>query len=105
MLKYEDERVLYAFQSDKDIKYIGICDNTSTTLKDRMTRYQGMSGSGANERIAGLIRDELNKGCNVDIYVLLPNGVYTYKDFNIDMIKGLEFPLIGKLKPHWNKQK
>ena len=54
---FKEERVVYAFVIDDEAKYIGVCDNTSTTLKNRMSRYQSLQGAGTNERIANKIKD------------------------------------------------
>lgn len=103
--KFINERVVYAFVVDDAVKYIGICDNTNTTLKDRMSRYQGMAGSGTNKRIAINIKECLEKGKRVAIIVLNPEMQLHYKTLKIDLVKGLENPLIERLRPEWNIQK
>lgn len=103
--KFISERVIYAFVVDNAVKYIGICDNTNTTLKDRMSRYKGMAGSGTNERIAIKIKECLEKGKRVAIIVLNPEMELHYKSLKIDLVKGLENPLIEGLRPEWNIQK
>jgi len=87
------------------VKYIGICDNTNTTLKDRMSRYKGMAGSGTNERIAIKIKECLEKGKRAAIIVLNPEMELHYKSLKIDLVKGLENHLIEGLRPEWNIQK
>lgn len=101
------KRVIYAFVVDDKTKYIGVCDNTNTTLKDRMSRYQGLQGAGTNERIANKIKDCLKQGKTVKIFALKPEPILQckYKKLNVDLVKGLENPLIERLKPGWNKQK
>jgi len=100
----EDIRVIYAFVVADTVKYIGICDNFSTTLKNRMNRYQNMIGAGTNERIAKLIRKHLDEGQEVKIYAFKPDINLQYQSLTIDLIKGLENPLIQKEKPEWNIQ-
>jgi hypothetical protein len=99
-----DQRVVYAFVVDDDIKYIGVCDNTSTTLADRMSRYKNMQGTGTNKRIAERIQDCLIHGRSVRIFALLPQTPVQYCGVPVDLVKGLENPLIRLLTPQWNIQ-
>ena len=103
--KFEDERVIYAFVVEDKVKYIGVCENSTTTIKDRISRYKSLQGAGTNERIAGKIKDCLKDGRTVRIFALKPKSTLLYKDLKIDLIKGLENPLIKKLNPEWNIQK
>jgi len=103
--RFKEERVVYAFVIDDEAKYIGICDNTSTTLKNRMSRYQSLQGAGTNERIADKIKDCLKRGKTIKIFALKPKSTLQYKGLNVDLVKGLENPLIKRLKPEWNIQK
>ncbi len=105
LYNFQKERVVYAFVVDDEVKYIGVCDNTSTTLKDRMSRYQSQQGAGTNERIANKIKDCLKRGKAIKIFALKPESTLQYKGVNVDIVKGLENPLIGKLKPEWNIQR
>ena len=102
---FKEERVVYAFVIDAEAKYIGVCDNTSTTLKNRMSRYQSLQGAGTNERIANNIKDCLKRGKAIKIFALKPESTLQYKGLNVDLVKGLENPLIERLKPEWNIQK
>jgi len=102
---FEKERVIYAFVVDGETKYIGICDSNTTTLKSRMNRYKNLQGAGTNERIAIEIRNCLKSGKAVRIFALKPPSSLDYKDLNVDLIKGLENPLIESLRPDWNIQK
>ncbi len=97
-----NERVIYAFVVNNAVKYIGVCDTTNTTLKNRMARYQQMTGGGTNERITKNIIDCLTNGRLVSIWALLSESNYEYKGINIDLIKGLENPLILRFQPEWN---
>jgi len=101
---FENERVIYAFVMDGDVKYIGVCENSATTLKDRMNRFKNLQGAGTNKRIAIRIRDCLGRGKVVKIFALKSETQYYYKGLNIDLVKGLENPLIDTLKPEWNIQ-
>ncbi len=99
---FSNERVIYAYITENQVKYIGICDNTKTTLKTRMNSYQAMQGSGTNERITKLIKGYLKEGKAVNILAWKPETDFILKGMKIDLIKGLENPLIQELKPKWN---
>ena len=99
----KDERVIYAFVVNKKTKYIGICENRKTCLLSRMNRYKSMQGSGTNEHIAKLIRKALQEKKTVEIYALNPQPSKHYKGLSVDLVKGLENPLIAKAKPEWNR--
>ena len=103
--KLEKERVIYAFVVKNKVKYVGICQNRKTTLKERMKRYKNMQGAGTNERVAKEIKSHLSKKESVKIFALKPKPEKKYKDLPIDLVKGLENPLIKKLKPEWNIQR
>jgi len=102
---FQGERVIYAFVVEGEGKYLGVCENSTTTLRDRMGRYKSLQGAGTNERIARKIKDCLKHGKAVKIFALKPESTLQYKSLNIDLIKGLENPLIEKLRPEWNIQK
>ncbi len=85
--------------------YIGICDSSGTTLADRMSRYQNMVGAGTNERVVGLIRKEISEGRTVLIFALKPAQGPDHLSLAVDYIKGLEFPLIARFNPSWNKRR
>ena len=96
------ERVIYAFTVDGAVKYIGVCDSTATTLGDRMRRYQGMMGAGTNKRITEAIRGCLLKGHVAKILALRPDAEMQFRGLEIDLVKGLENPLLTKVRPEWN---
>lgn len=98
----QDERVIYAFTVDGQVKYVGVCNSSDTTLKERMTRYQGTMGAGTNERIANLIRNAISEGRVVSILAWRPDRSLEFNGLRVDLIKGLENPLIEVLKPGWN---
>ena len=99
---FEKDRVIYAFLVNDEVKYVGICANTVTTLKDRLNRYKMRQGAGTNERIANKIKECLKQGKVVKIFALKPESTLLYRGLKVDLIKGLENPLIEKLKPEWN---
>jgi hypothetical protein len=101
----QSERVVYAFVVDNLVEYIGICDSVSTTLSSRMSRYQNLVGSGTNERIVKLIKNKLSEGHVVSIYAMKPESGPQHSNLDVDFIKGLEFPLIERLTPSWNKRR
>ena len=89
-------------------KYIGICEKNTTTLKDRMGRYKNLQGGsanreGTNQTIARLIKQGLTEGQVVHILAMRPTAVYRFVDLEVDLVKGLENPLIGRFDPEWNK--
>ena len=102
---FENERVIYAFVVEGEAKYIGVCENSTTTLRDRMGRYKSLQGAGTNERIARKIKDCLGREKAVKMFALKPESILQYEGLNVDLVKGLENPLIEKLKPGWNIQK
>jgi hypothetical protein len=103
--RYQNDRVIYAFVVDGKPKYVGICDKSTTTLKDRMSRYRGMVGAGTNKRIASAIRGELERGSTVKILALRPRRSFQYSDLYVDLVKGLENPLLEAVDPDWNIHK
>jgi len=110
---FENDRVVYSFVVGDVPKYIGICEKDHTTLRDRMERYKYLKGGSkhskkpsTNERIAKNIRQSLNSGEDVDIFALKPRKSrfrYKHKGLKIDLVKGLENPLIKELDPEWNE--
>ena len=103
--RYHNDRVIYAFLVDGNPRYVGICDKSTTTLKDRMSRYRGRVGGGTNERIATAIRGELERGGTVKILALKPHRSIQYRGLHIDLVKGLENPLLKAIDPDWNIHK
>lgn len=104
--EYKDKRVVYCFVADNEVKYIGICEAKDTGLLDRMKKYEKLQGNGTNKYIAELIF-ELLKSCNkhVKVYALEPLKECFYKDIGVDMVRGLEYPLIEKFNPLWNRRR
>jgi len=98
------ERVVYAFVIDGVPKYIGICEKDTTTLSARMGRYKNQQGNGTNERISIKIREMLELGKKVEIHALKSTIKQSYMDLQVDLVKGLENPLIEMCKPEWNRR-
>ena len=93
---------------DATPKYLGICEKDTTALKDRMGRYKGQLGGGGgsistNERVSNIIRQMLDQGKRVEIYALKPATKDIFMDLQVDLVKGLENPLIASFKPEWNR--
>jgi len=95
-------RVIYAYEVESRVKYIGVCDNTNTTLKDRMSKYQALQGASTNEKITKLIKVCLEKEQEVNILAWKPDDELRLKGIAVDLVKGLENPLIRELRPDWN---
>lgn len=105
-----DERVVYAFVVDGVPKYIGICEKGSTTFAERMNRYKSRQGGNGNrestnQRIVRRIKECLIANQSVHIFAVRPDVVYNFVDLIVDLVKGLENPLIAKFKQEleWNK--
>ncbi|MCD6163058.1 MAG: hypothetical protein J7K40_11685 [candidate division Zixibacteria bacterium] len=105
--KSKDDRVIYAFLVNDEVMYVGACQSSTTTLKDRMGRYQGMIGAGTNERIAELIKQALRENKKVKILAWKPSENRQYSSgLEIDMINGLENAIIATLpQKSWNIHK
>jgi hypothetical protein len=101
---HRKDRVLYAFAVDGQVKYIGSCDNAGTCFGSRMSRYQGIMGAGTNKRVVELVSSALAKGACVDLLVWKPVDEFSVHGLKVDLIKGLENPLIQRAKPEWNIQ-
>lgn len=103
--KLANERGIYSFVNENtgEVYYIGICESPRTTLKERFRKYKYKQGGGTNARILEEIRMVLKNNQRVDIYAFVPKEIL-YKGVYVDMVRGLEYPLIQKFKPLWNKQ-
>jgi hypothetical protein len=100
---FASDRVVYSFVVDDTPKYIGICEKDTTNLKDRMERYKNQVGGSTNERISIRIKQVLDQGKKVEIYALKATAKYIIVDLQVDLVKGLENPLIARFKPEWNR--
>lgn len=90
------ERVIYAFVVGSKVKYIGICEKDTRNLNNRMGGYRSYQGNSTNRRIANKIKRELQSKRKVKIYALRPATTIEFKNIKIDLVKGLENPLIKK---------
>lgn len=70
-----------------------------------MSRYQNMVGAGTSERIVKLIKAVLEGGAEVLICAMTPAAGASHVGVDVDVVKGLEFPLIARLKPSWNRHR
>lgn len=100
---HAQDRVIYSFVVDDEPKYIGICEKPTTSLYDRMKRYKYLQGAGTNTRIVEKIRQCLEQDKTIQIFALQPEPSLQFAGLEIDLVKGLENPLIEKLKPEWNR--
>ncbi len=92
--------VLYSFISNGDIKYIG---KTKMQLLQRMYGYQNPGSSQTtNIRVNAAIKNLLDNGQPVDIFILTDNGLLRYGNFKINLAAGLEDTLIYEINPDWN---
>jgi hypothetical protein len=95
------KNVLYAFVVDSELMYVG---KTTTPLKERMGYYRNATKS-TNKKNEGQIRQRLQDGKRVEIFVLPDNGLLHYGGFHINLAAGLEDSLIDILDPPWNGRK
>lgn len=103
---YTAQKVIYAFEVQGEVKYIGTCreQDFKTRLKDY--QYQGAQekGGSTNKFVATKIKEHLQAGQTVSILALMPNNDLKFHDLHIDLIAGLEKPLINLCDPDWNKE-
>jgi len=95
--KLRNKRVVYAFVVDDDVKYIGICDKTNLEKRMNSQRYH------YSKDIPSRIESSLRQNKVVKIFALDPEG-YECRGLRIDLVRGLEYPLIEQLDPEWNKK-
>ena len=95
-----EKNILYCFAWNNTIKYIG---KTVKTVSQRMYGYKNPSISQrTNYRVNKEIKEFLEKGNEIDIYILTDNGLLKIGDFRINIAAGLEDTLIAEYKPEWN---
>ena len=98
------ERVIFAFVVNGQAKYLGICQGSEVTLRERMDRFKNLVGAGTNERVAVEIRGLLEAGRRVKILAFRPPAM-RYKGLDIDLVSGLKSPLIEAVDPAWNRRR
>lgn len=115
--RMKDKRGIYAFILETsgapisyEIKYFGAAETHDRKLADRLKRYVS-SNKGSTKARREKIIDALKEGYMVKVYAFTPNAElqskYKYKLLNVDLVRGLEYNLIGKLKTYengWNKK-
>lgn len=103
---YGAERVVYAFEVSDEVKYVGICREQD--FKTRMRDYQNQGaqekGGSTNKYVATRIKECLEARQAVNILALKPNESFRFHDLDIDLIAGLEKPLISLCDPDWNRE-
>ncbi|QRN84479.1 GIY-YIG nuclease family protein (plasmid) [Chloroflexota bacterium] len=99
----EDEKILYAFVVNGDIKYIG---KSIQSLQKRIYLYKvGHDSQKTNFRVNAELVTALSTTDKVDIYAFIPKIPLFYSDVEIDLAAGLESGIIEKFNPEWNIQK
>ena len=100
-------RGIYAFVKDNavenPVKYIGITDELFKPIIERLQRYQKEKREGfTSHRVSGHILEALKNNSTIKIYTLIPDDEIEFKKIPIDLVKGLEYPLIDYFKCEWN---
>ena len=92
--------ILYAFVMDGMVMYVG---KTVGSLSKRMQGYR-RPGPSQSTNIHGnqQVRQALESGKRVEIYVLPDNGLLYYGGFHVNLAAGLEDSLVRDLRPPWN---
>jgi hypothetical protein len=96
----EKTNLLYVFAVHGEIKYIG---KTTKKLFQRLGFYKtpGQSQS-TNIRVNANIKAELIENQEVDIFVLIDNGLLLFGGYHINLAAGIEDALISAIEPPWN---
>ncbi len=102
------ENLLYAFESDSIVRYIGITENT---LKNRMSLYKSghneKSSGSTNKKVYKQIKELLENKKDVNIYILKDVAPCTFGGYEISLATGIEKSLIKAFdfeKTLWNKR-
>jgi hypothetical protein len=97
----KSKNILYAFESDGTILYIG---KTIQPLKARMYGYQNPGPTqSTNKKNNANLKKILCAGQSVSIFVLPDHGLLYYGGFHLNLAAGLEDNLVLQVKPKWNK--
>lgn len=104
----EIEHLLYAFESDEKVRYIGI---TEGTLNIRMTHYKNAKAisktvGSTNLKVNKCIKELLILKNQVSIYMLKNDAPCDYYGFSISLATGIEKSLISAFDNSnlWNKR-
>ena len=103
------EDVLYAFEAQGIIKYVGI---TEQSVRSRMINYKSghednMSSGTTNKIVNREIKKLLNGKINVSIYILKGEAICDYFGLRISLSTGIEKSLITKFNSNeqlWNRR-
>lgn len=91
---------LYAFVQDDDVLYIG---KTSRSIRKRYFGYcRPGKGQQTNMRCHCRIKEAIDRGIEIRIFVFASPSLLQYGDFAINIAAGLEDSLIREFKPPWN---
>jgi hypothetical protein len=92
--------VLYAFAADGHLMYVG---KTVQSLRARMNGYRNPAPTqSTNIKNHNNIRQSLEQGRLVEVYVLPDNGLLQYGKFHVNLAAGLEDSVVRELDPPWN---
>jgi hypothetical protein len=92
--------ILYAFVVGGQVVYVG---KSVRSLRERMNGYRNPSSTqSTNIRNNERLRESLNRGATVEVFVLPDNGLLHYGGFHVNLAAGLEDALIRDLQPLWN---
>ncbi len=92
--------VLYAFAVDGQLMYVG---KTVQALRARMAGYRNPGQTQVtNIRNNRNIRQSLERGKKVEVYVLPDIRLLQYGMFHVNLAAGLEDSVVRELDPPWN---
>lgn len=105
--QFSNKAAIYAFAVEKiehPVKYFGIGDPLNRRLNKYVTSEKGPKDE--RERIIKLLKD----GYSIKIFAFIPSEElsknHLYKGLAIDLVRGLEYPLINSFKTYrpygWN---
>ncbi|MEI8204322.1 MAG: hypothetical protein WCH34_14965 [Bacteroidota bacterium] len=103
----EQSDLLYAFESNDNIYYIG---KTDITLKERMNNYKAGKIDGTGGKTNKVVHEKILKLLDVEgfvnIYVLLNKLEYNYYGHKISLASGIEMSLISHFDSDilWNER-
>lgn len=93
---------LYAFAVDGELMYMGKTVAKSP-LRSRFAGYRNPRPTqSTNIKNNRNIRESLDRGKRVEIYVLPDRGLFYYGGFHLNLAAGLEDSLVRDLNPPWN---
>jgi hypothetical protein len=103
---FATERVIYAFVVDDEVKYVGACREQDFKTRMKDYQYQGAQerGGSTNKHVATRIKECLQAGQVVEILALKPDENLVFHNLAIDLVAGLEKPLISLCDPEWNRE-